>query len=227
MLVTCALDDWEPTAGEEAWRAAVKAFQILRDDVWRQAIDDVPQLKTEPATDVATAQQRVLALLAIAPIGEEIFTRQHVGHDYVRNLWRFVQMRLSRSDATTAASSRGLLHDIGIAWTPRLSSVIGAEASGRMTAPVVGDGPGEWLRWLAAGDTTFEALRGRADLPRQGRGHAAVATASTTKVTCGSAVIARMRPSRHVDRPVEVNAPPVAQRPRMKDRPVVWAPMTP
>jgi hypothetical protein len=153
VLTVTALDDWAPCPGEDRLRAFVAALQALRDTVWLPCAASVPQLGIDPITDVATAQQTLMALLATSPLSQQIYAREQVGHKYVLALWRFAQMSLSGDwHAQTAASSQQLLHDTGIAWTPRLSRLIGAETSAPITIPLIGaDGqdPGPWLSWLA------------------------------------------------------------------------------
>ena len=59
------------------------------------------------------------------------------------------QMQLSADWATaTAGSSAQLLHDTGIAWTPRLAGLIGAETSAPLTAALVDTGD-QWYGVLA------------------------------------------------------------------------------
>ena len=154
VLVICAVDNWQPSPGEERFRAFVEALRALRDTIWEPCTQKVPQLGPDPISDVGTAQSTLLQLLAMSPLSQQIFAREHVGPDYVRNLWRFVQMRLSPDwSTTTAASSAKVLDDTGVAWTPRLSGLVGAETSSLLTAPVIDDGNhwyhDEWLRWLA------------------------------------------------------------------------------
>ncbi|HEV3287844.1 MAG TPA: hypothetical protein VG123_02505, partial [Streptosporangiaceae bacterium] len=169
VLAVTALDDWAPGAGEERLRAFVAALRALRDTVWLPCTTAVPQLSTDPAS-VTDAQTTLVQLLAMSPLGQQIYAREHVGPDYVRNLWRFVQMKLDSSwDTATAASSQQLLHDTGIAWTPRLSGLIGAEASALVTTPLVGDdgqNVSQWLAWLAS--AKLADLRGQAVLAGTG-----------------------------------------------------------
>ena len=172
MLVTTALDDWQPSPGQERMRAFVAAVRNLRATVWEQCAAGVPQLGPGPVSDGAAAQQTLVQLLALSPVSQQIFAREHVGPDYMRTLWRFVQPQLSTDwAASTAASSAQLLHDAGIAWTPRLSGVIGAETSAPLTAPLVDDGDqsfGQWLGWLAS--ATCAELAAQPDLPGKGAG---------------------------------------------------------
>jgi hypothetical protein len=170
LLVTTALDDWAPNPGQERLRAFVAALRAMRDTVWVPCAGDVPQLGPDPVSDVGQAQSTLLQLLALSPLSQQNFAREHVGPDYARNLWRFVQMKLDTNWVTaTTASSQQVLHDVGIAWTPRLSGLIGAETSALLTAPLVDGGDqsfGQWLGWLASADCA--ALAGQADLPGLG-----------------------------------------------------------
>ena len=170
LLVTTALDDWAPKPGQERLRAFVAALRALRDTVWVPCAADVPQLGPDPVSNVGQAQSTLLQLLALSPLSQQIFAREHVGPGYARNLWRFVQMKLDTDwVTTTAASSQQVLHDTGIAWTPRLSDLIGAETSAPLTAPLVDGGDhsfGQWLGWLASAGCA--ALAAQADLPGQG-----------------------------------------------------------
>ncbi len=172
ILVACALDDWEPAAGESGLQAFVQALCVLRDTIWTPAAAAVPQLGAEPISDVTAAQTTLLQLLAMSPLSQQIFAREHIGPDYIRNLWRFVQMSLNGDwSTTTAGSSAQLLTNAGIAWPPRLSGLIGAEASAALTAPLVDDGDqtfATWLRWLASPAATCAALQARADLAGKG-----------------------------------------------------------
>ena len=144
----------------------------------------MPRLGPDPVSDVATAQATLLQLLAMSPVSQQVFAREHVGPDYVRNLWRFAQMQLSADWATaTAGSSAQLLHDTGIAWTPRLSGLIGAEASAPLTAALVdtaikgtsNGSPG----WHPSGHLRRAARP--AGRPGQGRGHPAAVPAAASR----------------------------------------------
>jgi hypothetical protein len=167
VLTVTALDDWAPSPGEERLRAFVAALRALRDTVWLPCSASVPQLGPDPVTDVSTAQQALLELLATSPLSQQIYAREQVGHKYVLALWRFANMSLNGDwHAQTAASSQQLLHDTGIAWTPRLSVLIGAETSAPITIPLIGaDGqdPGPWLSWLAT--ATLADLQSTASWP--------------------------------------------------------------
>jgi hypothetical protein len=170
LLVTTALDDWAPSPGEDRLRAFVAALRALRDTVWSPCTASVPQLGPGPISDVGIAQQTLLQLLATSPLSQEIYAREHVGHLYVLALWRFAQLSLNSDWHTqTAASSQQLLHDTGIAWTPRLSRLIGAETSAPVTIPLIGaDGqdPGQWLTSLAT--ATLADLQNPASLSGPG-----------------------------------------------------------
>lgn len=172
VLIACALDGWQPAGDEQRMRAFVQALLALRDTVWTPCVAQAPQLGPDPISDVTTAQTTLLELLATGPVNQEIYAREHVGPYYVRNLWRFVQMQLTADwSTTTAASSTQLLHDTGIAWAPRLSGLIGAEASAPLTAPVVDGGDqsfGQWLTWLASSSATCAQLESQVDAPGKG-----------------------------------------------------------
>jgi hypothetical protein len=197
VLVATALDAWAPSPGEERLRAFVAALRALRDTVWLPCAATVPQLGPDPVSDVTTAQTTLLNLLAMSPLSQQIYAREHVGPDYVRNLWRFVQMRLDTDWATTAAASSGqLLHDTGIAWTPRLSRLIGAEASAPITIPLVtipGVDTSHWLTDLASdklGNLQHEDPGGIGSLLHRLLGHSAlreyVAAATRLQVRAGT-----------------------------------------
>jgi hypothetical protein len=170
VLAVTALDDWVPGPGEDRLRALVAALRALRDTIWLPCTSSVPQLSPGPVSDVAAAQETLLQLLATSPLSQEIFAREQVGHLYVLALWRFAQVSLSPDwHAQTAASSQQLLHDTGIAWTPRLSQLIGAETSAPVTIPLIGaDGqdPGQWLTSLAT--AKLADLQNPAGLPGPG-----------------------------------------------------------
>ena len=95
ILTVTALDHWAPSPGEERLRAFVAALRALRDTVWLPCAASVPQIGTEPVTDVDTAMQTLLELLATSPLSQQIYAREQVGHKYVLALWRFAQMSLS------------------------------------------------------------------------------------------------------------------------------------
>ena len=166
LLAVTALDDWQPRATEQRMRGFIGALRALRDSVWLPCAATAPRLSPQPSTDVATAQATLLQILGTSPLNQQIYAREQVGDDYVRNLWRFVGMSLDPSwDEQTAGKSSALLDGAGVIWRPRLAGVVGAETAAALTAPLVdaGDnGYAAWLTWLASAGA--DALRAAPDL---------------------------------------------------------------
>jgi len=175
ILLTTALDSWAPTVGEERFRPVVGALRALRDTVWLPASARVPHLSPDPVPDVDHAQRTLVQLLATGPLAQQVFAREHIGNDYARNLWRFAQPDLipewENIVANGSQSSQQVLHDVGVAWRPRLAGLIGAEVSAPIAAALVDDGDGSlgaWLAWLADPRRTCADLRQQPDWATKG-----------------------------------------------------------
>ncbi|HEU5268718.1 MAG TPA: hypothetical protein VFU36_02255, partial [Jatrophihabitans sp.] len=171
ILLTTALDRWQPDAHEAAFRPVVAALRALRDTVWWPAAQALPRLGAEQF-DVDTANRALLDIMGTAPVSPEVFARVQLGPDYLRNLWRFAQPGLRPDwESVTGESSRQLLHDVGIAWRPRAAGLVGAEFPSLLTGPRVsadGTPAAGWLAQLADRATTVATLLGQPDLPGTG-----------------------------------------------------------
>ena len=167
MLITTSLDRWQPGPGEADLRPAVAALRALRDTVWLPAAAALPRLGSAPL-DADGANSALFDIMGAAPVSAQIFGRVQLGPDYARNLWRFTQTTLRLDwEAVTGSSSGQLLHDVGIAWNPRASRLIGAEAPALLSAAMVTDSQtatSAWLQFLADPATSIAALVAAADL---------------------------------------------------------------
>lgn len=168
ILLTTALDRWRPNETDHDLVHFVAALRALRDTVWLPAAQAMPRLGTDDL-DVDAANRALLDVMGAAPISSDVFARAQLGPDYLRNLWRFARPGLREDwESVTATRSEALLHDIGIAWVPRASRMVGAETSALVGAPPVtalGISTPSWIATLADPATTIDQLIRQADLP--------------------------------------------------------------
>ncbi|MGE3177736.1 MAG: hypothetical protein AB7O32_09715, partial [Vicinamibacterales bacterium] len=141
-----------------------QALLALRDRLWAGASARVPQVGAHRRATVAEAQNTLLQLLATSPLHQAMFAREHLGRDYIANLWRFVEMTLEPGwEQAVNLSSAALLHAAGVAWKPRLRDLIASERSAPVPSPPVGDDPAGYLQWLASPQRRWRDLHGRAE----------------------------------------------------------------
>jgi hypothetical protein len=148
-LPVIALDSWTPGADERGLRYLVSPLRNLRDSVWLPATERVPRVGKDVTQTVEEAQTTMVQMLGMSPIGQKIFAREHLGRDYVTNLWRFVNLAIQGDwQQTLTASSDNILQSAGVAWTPRLSNLVSASGSAPVDSPFVLDANGS-MAWLA------------------------------------------------------------------------------
>ena len=169
ILPVMTMGSWVPAPGEEAQRPLVRALVALRDRVWRPATSRVPQVGAHRRQTVEAAQDSLLRILATSPQLQTVFAREYLGRDYVSNLWRFSRIQLRPDwERVVRLSSGGLLQTLGIAWAPRLASMLAGADSTPVPGPLVAadnDSPAtaDYLAWLANPLLRWPDLAGRAE----------------------------------------------------------------
>ena len=165
ILPVLPLERWVPAEGEEPLLPLVRALRGLRDRVWLPASERVPQVGAHRRRSVEETQATLLELLATAPLGQAVYAREHLGRDYVADLWRFAELQLDPGwERTLGLSSAPLLHELGIAWRPRLRDLLAADHPAAVPGPLVGEDPAAYLGWLASTKQRWGALAGRPEL---------------------------------------------------------------
>lgn len=138
VLPVMALDRWVPTPDETRMRAFVGLLRALRDRVWLPASSRVPRVGSDVRQTVDEAQDTLLRLLSTSPVNQSLFGREHLGGDYVANLWRFARMQLQPDwQRTVRLTSAPILQAAGVAWQPRLTGLLAAQASAPLPGPLV------------------------------------------------------------------------------------------
>jgi hypothetical protein len=169
VLPILPLDRWTPTAGEEGHRPVVRALLALRERVWAPAAPRMPQVGAHRRQTVPEAQETLLRLLSTSPLNQSLFARQHLGRDYLASLWRFARVQLRPDwERVVRLTSAQLLVDAGVAWQPRLASMVAGRASAPIAGPLVaaqpdGSDAASDLAWLASPDRRWPDLAGRAE----------------------------------------------------------------
>jgi hypothetical protein len=159
ILPVMPLQRWVPLPGEEWERPLVDALLALRDRVWLPAVPRMPQVGAHRRTSVEEAQDTLLQILATSPLCQDLFGREHLGEDYIANLWRFADIALDPDwRRTLRHGSASLLHEAGVAWTPRLQNLVAAATTAPVPGPMVGEDPSSWLSWLASPDRKWGDL---------------------------------------------------------------------
>jgi hypothetical protein len=167
ILPVLPLDRWAPAPGEEAHRPFVRALVTLRDRAWLPAVPAVPQVGADRRRTVEAAQDALLHVLATTSQCQAVFGREHLGRDYVSNLWRFARMQLRPDwERVVRLASGPLLQALGIAWTPRLVSLLAGRSSAAVPGPMVsasadGADAAAYLAWLAAPERRFGEVTAR------------------------------------------------------------------
>ena len=170
ILPVLPLDRWVPALDETPHRPVVRALLALRDRVWIPALARVPQVGAHRRQTVAEAQDALLAILATSPMNQAVFGREHLGHDYVSNLWRFARLQLRADwERVLQTSSAPLLQAVGIAWHPRLTDLLAGQYSAPLAAPLVasgnaGEDAASYLAWLAAPERRWADVSARPDV---------------------------------------------------------------
>ena len=169
ILPVLPLERWSPASDEAPHRAAVRALVALRDVVWLPAAGRVPQVGAHRRQTVEEAQDALLQLLATSPLNQALFAREHLGRDYVSNLWRFARLQLRPDwEKVLQRTSEPVLQATGLAWRPRLTNLIAGQYSAPVRAPLVTSGvppgdPASYLSWLAAPARRWNDLSARLD----------------------------------------------------------------
>lgn len=166
ILPVLDLDAWAPSEGEEGHRPVVEMLRRLRDRVWLPAAHHrVPQVGAHRRQTVEAAQDTLVELLAGSPLNQAIYAREHLGRDYVNNLWRFARLRL-RPDWERVLHHAGaeLRFGLGMAWRPRLADLLAGEHSAPVTGPLVTDRNGG-TAYLSALADPARKYRELADAP--------------------------------------------------------------
>ena len=148
-LPIMALDRWNAASDEGGLKYLVGAFRALRDQVWVPSTARVPRVGKNITQTVEEAQSAMLQMLGMSPICQAVFAREHIGRDYMTNLWRFVSLALQSGwQQVTTKPTSDVLESLGVIWRPRLSTLVSAPASALVTSSLVLDGKGG-LAWLA------------------------------------------------------------------------------
>jgi hypothetical protein len=160
VLPVTSLDLWKPPAGEEAALARdawLRGFLIsLRDNVWRPCLRETARLgrrQSPPDPDADLAD-----VMRTDALSSGYHARALVGRHYLEHLRAFLGQNLQTSgfiginDAITA----GIVQRLGFAWRPRLARATYADATWRVSAPLVQGA--EVSRWRPLEPNYIDAL---------------------------------------------------------------------
>lgn len=149
ILPVTSLDLWRPRAGEEAADAKdvwLRNFLTsLRDDVWRPRLKDVARLglrQSDPNPDADLADVMRTDALSNGYSARSVF-----GRHYLEHLREFMGQNLEAAGfyAIHDAVTGGILQRLGFPWRSRLSRATYADATWRVSAPLIQGG--EVSRW--------------------------------------------------------------------------------
>lgn len=149
VLPVTSLDLWRPRVGEEAANAPdqwLRDFLIrLRDNVWRPRLRDVARLgmrTSDPNPDADLAD-----VMRTDGVSNGYNARALFGRHYLDHLREFMGQNLDLAgfNAIHDAATAGILQRLGLQWRSRLSRATYADATWRLSAPLVQEG--EVSRW--------------------------------------------------------------------------------
>ncbi len=162
VLPVISLDSWKPSENEKKLEKLVKAINVLKSKVWLPSVSNVSRIGCNENDYEDKELSDLLTILMTSPLSQEFDASIKLSFDYVNNLLRLTDKRISSNwKKALSDSNRMLLDAVGISWLPRLNSLVGSKDILTVPLPLIGEKDKEILNWFVAPKnvTLLEALK--------------------------------------------------------------------